>query len=165
MDHFARVAQRHLWEGRQWVVSIDLANAFGLLPKKAVVGPLRNLGFSNEAIKFIWRLVQIDTVEQKTGRTIRKHTIGIEQGNPLSALILNLALSRPLARLQSTLDIRALAFIDDIYLFARSEGEAHQAFNTLKAMLKSKGFRNVRGLEKPGALKPKASKILDPLCQ
>ena len=161
IDHFATLARQNLWDGYHWVVSIDLKNAFGLLPRSAVVTPLQNLGFPEEAIEFLWRLVRIDSIDRSSGQKLESYDLGIEQGNPLSALILNLALSRPLSKLQKRYDIRTLTFVDDIYLFSRSESEAHRVFQSFRAMLKNKGFQNVRPLKKAGENRRKASKIIN----
>lgn len=38
------------------VLLLDLKNAFGLLPKQAVIKQLHTLGLSNQAAKWVWRL-------------------------------------------------------------------------------------------------------------
>ena len=161
MDQVATLAQRFIFEGRNVALTIDLANAFGLLPKKSVVPEVHRAGLSKRSTERVWRLARLDAVHAGTGKRIpHSKVMGVEQGGVLSALMLNVALAPILRAVSEALDVKVLAYVDDLYFFARSISDAERAFAVFKEAAKARGFRNVRGLAQPGEPeRRKASKI------
>ena len=157
-DYIAFLAQQHVYGGYDHVLQTDLANAFGLLPKKAVIPELRASKLSKKAAEKIWRDARLDAISARTRKRIPySRVMGVEQGNPLSALLLNLALSPILETLTRKLDIHILAYLDDLYFFCPSRAEAERAFHLFKSIAGQRGFRNIRPLGQAGK---KASKIV-----
>jgi len=159
VDHLTWQGRELMKAGYVFALLIDLKNAFGLLPRRAVTGELAKLGLDKGATTFLWRLVRIDAVGRWTRKPIRVGNphVGEEQGNPLSAMVLNLALAPIIRKLEHRLDVKALAYVDDIYIFCRTRVDAKDAFKRFKGMAQSRGFGNVRKLGNG----KKDSKIID----
>jgi len=163
-DHVATGIWRSIVGGWVWCVLADLKAAFPLVPKALVLRELRKIGLSEQAAAWVWRLVRIDAETTRGSQVRRYHRVGrgIEQGNPLSAMLMNLALAPVLRHLERNLDVQVFTYMDDIYLMARTEQDAHDAFKAFTRLARSEGFTNVRPLWTPGRkAKGKLSQILD----
>jgi hypothetical protein len=159
-DQMATLAQQYVHDGYRVVLCMDLANAYGLLPKQAVIPELRAAGISQGAAEYIWRHARLDAVSKKTGKRVPySKYLGVEQGGVLSGLLLNLGLAPILGVVLETLDVKILGYVDDIYIFCRSVPDAEEAFNLFKQESRARGFKNVRGLQSPAAPVNKASTI------
>ena len=158
-DHLAWRGQELMREGYDVVVTADLADAFGLLPalhtKQTLMG---DLCFARGAARWLWRLVQLDAWDRQNNEAVRNGRLGVEQGNALSAMVMNLALAGLFRLVEARLDVHVLSYLDDIYIFARSEGAARHAFEAFKVEAVTRGFTNVRDLHTDDQ---KCSRIID----
>jgi len=150
-------------EGFPVCVLADLKDAFGLVPKKVAVSELMKCGLTKRAALWIWRLVRIDSLNARNrNHHYRRPGRGIEQGNQLSALIMNLVLAPVLRAAEKNHRVRVFTYLDDIYIMAATREEAAAAFKTFQSSANSRGFTNVRPLWQPGMPKDsKATRIIN----
>jgi hypothetical protein len=148
--------------GYTHAVLLDLKDAFGNLPREAVVHQLQQVGLTRKAARWVWRLVRIDAVDvHSRSKRYWKRRRGIEQGNPLSPAIMNLGLAPVLHDLDQ-LNVKVFCYLDDIYIMARSSQAATAAFQRFSKTAKKLGFIGVRPLVE-GEVEPgsKATRIID----
>lgn len=150
-DHVATAIWQGMREGYRHVLALDLKDAFGLVPEQAAITVLKALGLDEQAAQWIWRLCKIDAVNARR-RSIRytRQGRGIEQGNVLSAMVMNLVLAPLFRRLDSRLDVRVVSYLDDVYVLARTPETAREAFYTFRQSARARGFTNVRRLREEG---------------
>lgn len=155
-DHVADAIRQEIWTGNEHVVLLDLKDAFGQVPHRALLNALKDLGLDDTAAKWIRRLVQIDAWDGT--RHVRTPCVGIEQGNQLSASLMNLVLAPIFKEVEASLPVRVISYVDDIYIIAPDNRTAQNAFAAFSAEAKARGFRNVRPLD---GNSPKTSRIID----
>ena len=156
LDHAAWRTWNLIRDGGRYVLLVDLEKAYTYLPRDAVLASLRRAGFEERAARWIWRLVQLDSLDRKTRRPIKSAWYrGEEQGNSLSTMILNLVVSKVLKRIEGRLGIPSVAYVDDLYFFAESQEQAEACLEVLHQMFKSEGIM----LRKLG--QPKGPEIID----
>ena len=127
-----------------WAVSIDLRDAFGNLPHKAIREALRELGISGREIRRLIELVRIRT-RMQDGTLLRPKDYGIEQGNPLGPMVWNITHGLVVRRLRDR-GIASANYGDDVVLAAPTEKAARDAFDVYADILAELGFTNLRGL-------------------
>jgi len=150
-DHVATVVWRTIGEGYPHALAIDLKDAFGLVPKRAALVALQGIGLDQEAAEWVWQLVRIHAVDAATRRTLYTRTgRGIEQGNCMSASVLNLVLAPTIRALEKSLPVKTFTYLDDIIILAPTEAEAGEAFSRFRQSLRARSFTNVRRLRQPG---------------
>ncbi len=153
-------ALAHAEEGGMWVVKVDLKDAFGQLAHVAIQEGLKQLGRNQVDRRRVLDLARIRTREPAGWIRTREHW-GVEQGNPLSALLMSVAMTVLLQRLAHH-GVAAVVFGDDLVLHAKDEKGAHRAFDVLIKEGKKLGFFNIRPLARKGGDKDeKASTIHD----
>ena len=155
-DHVADAIRQEIWTGNEHVVLLDLKDAFGQVPHRALINALKDMGLDATAAKWIRRQVQIDAWDGT--RLVRTRCVGIEQGNQLSACLMNLVLAPIFREVEAVLPVRVVSYVDDIYIMAPDNSTARQAFAAFSDAAKARGFRNVRPLD---GRSPKASRIID----
>jgi hypothetical protein len=156
-DVFAATVYWFLDEAGQFVVVVDLQDAFGRLPHRAIHEALHEQGLCRADRKEILDLVRINSVERDGKPVKTRKDEGIEQGNPLSPLIFNLVMDLAFRRLHGDGSLlRAASYGDDLVLVAATEAEAEALFERLFKIMTNLGFTNIRPL---GGTDPKASKI------
>ena len=164
LDHMAATVHQLINEGYVFALTVDLRDAFGCLPHRTLWTTLRGVGLGEQEIRYILRLVRIDAID-KHGKTYRRIGHGIEQGNCLSAMLLNLGLAPVFKDLQKYRVVAATSYVDDLYLLCRTRQDARDTFFRFKAATRRLGFKNVRKLvEDDGAEYDggdKSSRILD----
>lgn len=161
-DVFAAAVYRlaHSVEGGPWAVKVDLRDAFGQLPHFAIHEGLRQLRLGQVDRRRVLDLARFRTREPAGWIRTRKD-IGVEQGNPLSALLMSVAMTVLLQRLAGH-GVAAVVFGDDLVLHAQDEPGAHRAFDLLLQEGEALGFHNIRPLARRGSGKDeKASTIHD----
>lgn len=162
LDHVAVAVLKAIRQGYPWCVLIDLRDAFGRVPEALALDEFGRMGLTADAAKFLWNLVRIFAVLDRAQPPITRDLMGIEQGNPLSASIMDLVLAPVLRRTEARHDVRSFSYLDDVYLVARTEQEASAAYTTFRRVAEGLGFENVRDLWVPGTGdKGKNSKIVD----
>ncbi len=159
-DHTARAIYDGIWTGHRHVVLTDLADAFGQVPHKAVVKAMQDIGLDMAAARWVLRLVRIDAID-RNGPIRTQAGKGIEQGNQLSASVMNLVLAPVLKTAAGDGQVIAIAYLDDIYLLASTDEKARKAFGTFCQSANSRGFDNVRPLMLDGDTDSKASRIIN----
>jgi hypothetical protein len=130
----------------RFCISTDLKDAFGNIPFAAVKETFSRMGFNDDAIAHLWDLI----CSNKSG-------VGIQQGNPLSPIVLNLLTASIMAKLESTIDCVVSSYIDDFYIMCRGENDAKDAFRLFEEEFLSIGMQTVR----PIGLGPKETWIID----
>ncbi|PIV82052.1 hypothetical protein COW53_00995 [bacterium CG17_big_fil_post_rev_8_21_14_2_50_64_8] len=159
IDHMAGTAWCLIRAWFSWVVSLDLEDAFGRIPHPHLSEILSQLDFSQEYIKLILSLVRIDALDAKTRKRLKEQNQGISQGGILSSMAMNLVLAPILRHVEQETGTKCAAYLDDVYIFAKSESEAHRSFKCFESYAESLGFDNVRPLGTEG----KATRIIDTL--
>ena len=162
-DHVATAIWKGLWTGYRHFLLLDLKNAFGLVPRRAVLSTLQKLGLDHEAARWVWRLVRIDAAVAGSRKLMPSdRTLGIEQGNPLSASLMNLVLAPIFRTLEAGMSVKVISYLDDVYVLAHTEEETRQAFYRFRQSARARGFTNVRRIWKPGDPEnSKLSRIID----
>jgi len=147
-DHVATAIWQGIRQGYKHILVLDLKDAFGLLPERAALKVLRDIGLDDDAARWVWRLCRIDAVDARY-RRIRFTRLGrgIEQGNVLSATIMNVVLAPILKCLEQRLHVRVFSYLDDIYVLARTPEIATEAFYRFRQSARTRGFTNVRRLK------------------
>ena len=162
VDHAAARARDLIFGGKQWVVILDLEDAFGNVPLHLANRGLRGIGLNHRARRRVLSLVKVNAVDRRTRRRYRpRHVagvgpVGLSQGNPLSPMLFNVALAPLLHHLEAT-GIPSTAYLDDILLFASSRCEAEGAFREFEGYAQRVGLQGVR----PSGGGAKASRIVD----
>lgn len=158
-DHVAWRLQDLVYNGRPYVLSIDLADAFGHVSRRAVVDRSQAvLGLDRQAARWLWRLLRIDAIDWKTRRRVEaKKGRGIEQGNLLSTSVMNLVLADPIRVLEQELGVVVITYVDDIYVCCSSVAQARIAFEKFVDLMSDLGMTNVRVI----GTGRKDSKIID----
>jgi len=165
-DQFARLiylASEHY----PIALSIDLEDAFGRLPLLLLKEAIKSkLGLNDLTTDLLAQLVEINSLSLYPART--KHTSskgeGIEQGNPLSPYLFNLAIDYALEVAQEHKDAdkpthKAPYFVygDDIVLLYKTSEDAKAGWKQLESTFTQLGFGNLR----PLGTKEKLSRIID----
>lgn len=155
-DVFASTVWQLIEQHGPCVVLIDLKDAFGNLPHKAIHAALRALWVPHDDRRRVIELVRIRTT--RDGKHVLKpRAYGIEQGNPLSPQIFNVVMSLVARRLWKV-GIKFACYGDDVVLVAPTEATARKAFDNFLAITGHLGFKNVRPL---GGRDEKSTKIYD----
>jgi len=162
-DQVASAIHKAIWDGFPFCVSIDLEDAFGNIPKKAAIKEFKDAGLDTNASKWVWRLIKIYAVDCKDRSIIyKKINKGIEQGNPLSSMVMNLVLAPIFKILEDTMNVKIFSYLDDIYIMADTLQTAESSFEQFKKIANDNGFNNVRRLWHPGDdNSSKLSQIID----
>ena len=164
LDHMVTVVHELINKGFIYALIVDLRDAFGCLPHRVLWTTLRGIGLGEQEIRYILRLVRIDSID-KNGKEYRRIGHGVEQGNCLSAMLLNLGLAPVFENLQKYRAVAVTSYVDDLYLFCKTREDARDAFFRFKAATRRLGYKNVRRLvEDDGAEHDdgdKSSRILD----
>ena len=160
-DHVAVAILHAVREGQTWCVLLDLQDAFGRVPEALALREFGRMGLTDEAARFFWNLVRIFAVTDRAGTVITRTAMGIEQGNPLSASVMDLVLAPVLRRTEARHRVRPFSYLDDIYLLCPSEQVAHGAYDGFRAIAEGLGFHNVRDLWVGIGEKGKNSEIVD----
>jgi len=163
LDHTATAIWRINREGYPWCCLLDLEDAYGCVPKQAAIKALMGLGMAKDAARWTWRLVRIDAVDSRNrSRNFTRIGQGIEQGNVLSAMLMNLVLAPTIKYVEKKLDVKIVAYLDDLYFLARNQATTRGAFRMFRDHAESRLFKNVRRLERLGdAEDNKFSRIID----
>ena len=116
------------------LVWFDLRNAFGSVPHKLLWFSLRSIGVPDEVVSILMDIYegfsfQVQTAGGLTGEIPQDR--GVKQGCPLSPLLFNLAVEGLLRGIQVSssrgyslseeLEVKALAYADDLAIAASSE--------------------------------------------
>ncbi|MCK6574673.1 hypothetical protein L6V77_26670 [Myxococcota bacterium] len=161
-DHVATAIHRAIRGGYTWAVLIDLTDAFGRVPEGLTLRELGRMGLEPDAAQFVWSMCRINAVVQRRQVTpFARLGMGIEQGNCLSASIMDLVLAPVLRRTEARLDVIVVSYLDDIYMLARSRSDAEDAYRLFRDIAEGLGFDNVRDLWDGTGFQGKKSTIVD----
>jgi hypothetical protein len=158
-DVFAHTMQQLIRENGPYVLLIDLMDAYGNLPHKAINIALKELlGLNHDDRRRITESARIRT-RMSNGKVFKPRGFGIEQGSPIGPLLFNLVQTL-IARRLKTQGFESGCFGDDIGIAARTKPDAKRAFSIYGEILGDLGFNldKLRGLGDPGE---KASYIYD----
>ena len=155
-DHLA-VRNWKLLQHRPVVVQNDHEDAFGLTPHGIIHDQFKILDYSQVERRYLIRLSRINSIDPRhPEHRFTRRGVGLAQGHPLSATLLNLAMA-PLLGFMDDQGFEHAAYADDVGIFTTSREEAHKAFKLYKGGAGDLGFENVRDLGTTG----KASRIVD----
>lgn len=127
-------ARRHVANGKEWVVDLDLEKFFDTVNHDRVIGLIRERVVDARLLKVIGMTlrsrVQIEGREQP-------NPTGIAQGSPLSPLLSNIVLDQ----LDKELERRELRFVryaDDANIFVGSEKAARRVLTSVTKFIETK---------------------------
>jgi len=143
-DIYASTVWRLIQANGPWVVLIDLADAFGNLPHKAIHEGLKALWIPHEDRRRLIETIRIRTNVKNKG-LLKPRAFGIEQGNPLSPDVFNVVMSLVVRRMNKV-GVNMACYGDDIVLVQDSEESAIKAFEYFVNVTNHMGFQNVRPL-------------------
>lgn len=138
-DVFASTMFRLVRDHGPYVVLIDLINAFGNVPHKAIHTALKELLDLNHQDRR--RVVESARIRTRLtdGRIYFPKGVGIEQGSPIAPFLFNLVQSLIARRLRAA-GFESGCFGDDIGIAARTEGDAERAYEVYCQVLINLGF-------------------------
>ncbi len=154
-DIFAGTVLNLIRNHGPWVVSLDLTDAFGQLPHRAIHSTLKELGLNHSARRHLVALASIRT-RLPDGKLYKSHGKGIEQGNPISPLIFNLVMSK-IAKEMKKSGFHLACYGDDIIIPAATREKAREGFCICSEIMYGLGFRNIRPIGTEG----KSTKIFN----
>ncbi len=143
-------AVRHLKDGYQTVVDLDLAKFFDRVHHQRLLARIAERVTDQRIVRLI-RLVLTATVVMPDGTTIAVPE-GTPQGGPLSPLLSNIVLDE----MDRELDRRGLRFVryaDDSNIFVRSERAGRRVMSSIRTFLETRMRLQVNE-EKSGVRKP-----------
>jgi RNA-directed DNA polymerase len=117
------------YQAEFWIVD-DIADAFGRVPHRRLLDDLRARGIDTAIRELVER-----TISNGTNR-------GLQQGSPLSPLLLNVYLDHVLDRSwkRGRPNMPLIRTADDILIIVRSEAEAEEAYRELAQILIAAGM-------------------------
>lgn len=154
-DIYASTVWRLIQEHGPWVVFIDLKDAFGNLPHKAINEGLKGLWVAHDDRRRLIETVRVRTMINDKD-ILKPKNYGIEQGNPLSPAVFNITMSLVARRLKKV-GVQMASYGDDVVLVTDSEKAARKALEAFTEVTFHMGFNNVRPLGTEG----KATRIYD----
>ena len=140
-----------------YAVSVDLEDAFGRLPHRAIHEALRARGVVRADRSRLIDLARVNS-RCRDGRVVRSGDEGVEQGGPLSPMLFNVVLDHLFQIVYGQGPVAAAGYGDDVVLVAPTEQSARAAFERFRLCARGLGFENVRTL---GGSDPKRSRVAD----
>lgn len=125
-----RVAQRHIQEGRAWVVDVDLEAFFDRVNHDVLMGRLAKRIADKRLLKLIRRYLEAGVM---VNGVVRERDEGTPQGGPLSPLLANALLDE----VDRELEERGHAFVryaDDCNVYVRSRRAGERVMAGLKQL-------------------------------
>jgi group II intron reverse transcriptase/maturase len=123
-------AQKHIQNGKRWVVDVDLEKFFDRVNHDVLMGKLEKRIADKRMLKLIRRYLEAGMMRH--GVETERYE-GTPQGGPLSPLLANVLLDE----VDKTLEKRGLAFAryaDDCNVYVRSRRAAEDAMQTLRRL-------------------------------
>lgn len=158
-DVFATTVLMLLRQHGPWAVSLDLHDAYGNLPHRAIHAAMKDLGVNHHDRRRIVEMVRV-RVQRLDGKIQKDKDYGIEQGNPLSNMTFNLVISHVFRELRG-FGVAAASFGDDIVLVAATEAGALGAFDAFVGIAAGLGFKIGPSCIRPLGTTGKATRIYD----
>lgn len=158
-DVFATTVLMLLRQHGPWAVSLDLHDAYGNLPHRAIHAALKALGINHQDRRRILEMVRV-RVQRPDDKVQKDKDYGIEQGNPLSNMTFNLVISHVFRELRG-FGVAAASFGDDIVLVAATEAGALSAFDAFVGIAAELGFKIGPSCIRPLGTTGKATRIYD----
>jgi len=148
-------AQRHITEGRSWVVDIDLEKFFDRVNHDRLMGRIMQRENDQALIKLIRAFLNAGVMENGL---VSPTAEGTPQGGPLSPLLSNLVLDE----LDKELEKRGHQFVryaDDCNIYVRSERAGHRVMKGVSDFITRKLKLKVNA-SKSAVARPKDRKFL-----
>ena len=148
-------AQKHVADGKEWVVDLDLEKFFDTVNHDRVLHLIREKISDRRLLKVIALTLRSGVM---IDGKVEKSTIGLPQGSPLSPLLSNIVLDR----LDKELEHRGLEFVryaDDANIFVGSQKAAERVLASVTRYIETKLKLRVNR-DKTQTAKSKAVKFL-----
>ncbi len=163
-DVFAVSLMTLIREHGPFVLLVDLHDAYGNLPHKAIKVALKELlGLTGPQAREVVELARVRT-RLGDGRLHKPKEYGIEQGAPIAPLLFNLVQTVIARRLRKQ-GYESGCFGDDIGIAANTVAEAKTAFTVYRGILDDLGFDVEKALRDLDDKAEKASRIYDARCE
>ena len=121
-------AKRHLEDGHEWVVDIDLSNFFDRVHHQRLLGRLAQRVHDARVVQLISRMLRAKVV-MPDGVVVSTEE-GTPQGGPLSPLLSNIVLDE-LDRELATRNHHFVRYADDCNIYVRSERAGHRVMTSI----------------------------------
>lgn len=138
---YTNVVKKHINDGYNWVAEFDLTAFYDSIDHHALNHFLAGLGLDNEFCEFFFRCLRKWTSTNWSNDDVSiYHEHGIPQGPLSSGLVAEAILMRFDVRGQRSRRVRYARYVDDIKLFAQSEGQLRQRLIALDLASKEVGL-------------------------
>ncbi len=157
-DQFASCVHGVACRYGPWAVGVDLTNAYGLLTREAVYAATKDLGLCRGDRRRAWNIAKVRS-RTKSGKSIRHRDYGVEQGNAVSQILLNLVVTYLYRRMRGRgSKVVLCSYGDDLVIVGPTEDKVIEAFNILVEEARAVGMTNIRPIDSDD---PKSSKVYD----
>ena len=151
-----RRAMEHVKDGYMWVVDLDLRKFFDTVNHSKLIQLLSDRIEDGRVVSLIHKFLRAPICEE--GEVGKPNTIGTPQGGVISPLLANILLHELDEKLESK-GVRAVRYVDDAVLFAKSRKAAERLLEWFTDFTEQKLFLKVN------AEKTKILRIGDPEVQ
>ena len=125
-------AKRHIEEGYEWVVDIDLKQFFDRVHQQRLMARLEERVSDRRLLGTIYRLLKAKVVMPNGVKVSTEE--GVPQGGPLSPLLSNIVLDE-LDRELEQRGHRFVRYADDCNIYVRSEQAGHRVMASIKRFI------------------------------
>jgi RNA-directed DNA polymerase len=133
-EQAVRQAQRHMQEGKRWVVDVDLSKFFDEVNHDVLMAKIKRRVTDKRMLKLIDRYLRTGIMQ---GGVASPRSQGTPQGSPLSPLLSNILLNE----LDKELERRGHSFCryaDDFVVFVKSEKAAQRVYDSVVDFIEKK---------------------------
>lgn len=143
-------AKRHVEDGHEWIVDIDLKQFFDRVHHQRLMARLEQRVTDRRFLKTIGRMLKAKVVMPNGMRVSTEE--GVPQGGPLSPLLSNIVLDELDRELQQR-GHRFVRYADDCNIYVRSEQAGHRVMASIKRFIERR-LRLEVNVEKSAVARP-----------
>jgi len=125
------------WDGLRWVVETDIADCFEAIPHERLMTAIEERISDRHVLKLLRALLRVGVMQDGA---VRRKVTGTPQGGVISPLLCNVYLHRLDREWQIDRHGVLVRYADDLLVMCRSERQAHDALDALRAILAELGL-------------------------